>query len=407
MPAVLDASDILVTTDFETGNGKNIERLADDAFRMEVEGDDSGYNYYFGVRILDKTKNARPLSLEVVPDPDLADTLEGDFYGNLNTHVWYTKAGMADQWGQFYRLPEFNFSGEGELEVSRSRYLIRIATVPGNTVWVTDMYPLPYSMMTRSLHEEASRHPRLMRLCSVGKSAEGRDIHMVELTEAHGEKPRVFVLSGQHPMEFPGQWAVWGMIRWLLSRVGEAVALRKRYRFYIVPQINPDGNVAGHPQKNAEGLNLNGFLWKGVAEGGEPVGHENRTIWQFLKANPPAVHLNFHGYCGPRAWGDWPHEGCYVPPPESFTDDGTRRRQEALNDFLLWHTDSGSQHKRLLSVALERGPRLCDVLARLFGTVSATYEPLDGKGHWNNMRTGVHLLTTALRAYEQAVRERE
>jgi len=392
---VLDVDGLRITTDFETGNGKAIRRLEQNHYQLNVEGDEPGYNYYFGVRVFEQDSESRWITLEILPDPDL-DT---DFYENLNTRIWYTKQGMdTNDWERFYHLPEFNFEGEDKLDIFRDRYVIRFRTVPKNTVWLTNMYPLPYSMMSRLLEQEANRYGNLITKRSIGNSVEGRDIHLLELGEGTDNDPTVLILAGQHATEFPGQWAVWGIIRWLSSSVPQAKVFRKRYRFYIIPQINPDGNVAGKPQKNEEGINLSS-AWESTLDKKEPLGHENRLLWRVILEHPPDIFLNFHGYCGPRAWGDWPNEGCYVPCMEDFVDDGARKRQEILNDQILWHSNAGSQHRQLLTT--KDGIHLYSALARFFGTSSICYEPLDSKGIWNNMRTGIDILTTVLETGKQ------
>jgi hypothetical protein len=401
MGTTFENETIVVTSDFETGNGKNIQPIAFDHFRVEVVGDAPGYNHYFGIRIHEKSSERRVIRLEIVPDPDHARTLVPDFYGNLNTKIWYTKDGFDKDWYQFYQLPEFNFEGEGEVKIFRDRYLIQFTTVPGKTVWLTNMNPIPYTQMTRMLNEEAGKHPEILRLGAVGKSVLGREVNLVEISEGTGDKPVILIIAGEHPVEFPGQWSVWGIIRWLISSVPEAVRLRRNYRFYLVPQRNPDGVVAGRTQKNAEGINLSGPSWVGVAEDKEPDGHENRELWTFIKKHPPVGMLNFHGYMGPRGNGDWPCEGCYVPFLEDFSDPAARRRQEILNDILIWETQAVSQHKQLCMV--NRGEFLYTPLARRFGAIGCCYEPVDSQGPSVNMKTGVGVLQAMVKALAAAV----
>jgi hypothetical protein len=387
---------IVITSDFETGNGKNIQQIKPNRFRSEVVGDAPGYNYYFGIRVCEKSSERRSIRLEIVPDPDYARTNVPDFYSNLNTKIWYTKDGFEEGEYQFYQLPEFNFEGEGEVKIFRDRYLIHFTTVPGKTVWLTNMNPLPYSRMTWMLNEEARNHPEFIRLGMVGKSVQGREVNLVEISEGAGEKPVILVIAGEHPTEFPGQWSVWGIIRWLTSSIPEAIQLRRKYRFLAVPQRNPDGNVAGRPKLSSEKIDLNGPPWVGVDEGKEPAGHENQELWNMIKKQPPAGLLNFHGYCGPRGNGDWPCEGGYVPYLEDFSTLAARLRQEVFNDLLIWETEAISQHKQLITV--NRGEFLYTPLARLFGTIGCCYEPVDSQGPSVNMKTGVQVLKTLVKA---------
>ncbi len=401
MSSTFENDYISVTSDFETGNGKNIQQIRPNHFRAEGIGDAPGYNHYFGIQVREKSSQRRSILLEIVPDPDYARTIVPDFYGNLNTKIWYTKDGFEKDEYQFYQLPEFNFEGEGKVEIFRDRYLIHFTTIPGKIVWLTNMNPIPYTKMTRMLKEEAGKHPDILRLGEAGKSIQGRMLNLAEISEGPGEKPVILIVSGEHPVEFPGQWSVWGILRWLESSVPEAARLRRKYRFYLVPQRNPDGVVAGRTQKNDEGINLSGPSWVGVDEGKEPAGHENRELWKFVKEHPPAAFLNFHGYMGPRGSGDWPCEGCYVPFLEDFPNPTARRRQEIFNDLLIWETQAVSQHKQLCRV--NRGEFLYTPLARIYGSIGACYEPVDSQGPGVNMKTGVEVLKAMVKALEAEI----
>jgi hypothetical protein len=391
---------IVVTSEFETGNGKNIQQIKPDHFRVEAVGDSAGYNYYFGIQVREKGPSRREVLLEVVPDPDHAQSIVPDFYGNLNTKIWYVKDGFITEGYPVFQLPEFNFQGEDRVEIFRDRYLIHFKTFPGRTVWLTNMNPIPYSLMTQMLKAHAEKCPNLMRLGEAGKSFEGRSVTLAEVTEGPGDqdKPVVLIIAGEHPTEFPGQWATWGILQWLTSSVPEAVRLRRKYRFLAVPQRNPDGNVAGRTKVSSEKLDLNGPTWVGVDEGKEPGGQENRELWKLIQKQPPAGFINFHGYCGPRGNGDWPCEGCYVPYLEDFKDPAARHRQEIFNDLLIWETEAISQHKRLITV--NRGEFLYTPLARLYGTIGCCYEPVDSQGPSVNMKTGVQVLKTLIKALE-------
>ena len=392
-----EIDDIFISSDFETGNGKNITKVGENSFRVEAEGDAAGYNWYFSLCVTDRRHEPREVTIEVVPDPDWLNC-EGccDFAGNLNTHIWLTKLGD----GTYYRFPEFNFDEPGGLVVSGTAYRFSFMTVPGHEVKIANCYPLPYSLSTQLVGDIADKNPGICRLESIGKSFEGRDVSLLEVSEGKGDRPKVLIIAGQHPMEFPGQWALWGIVRWLTSSIREAVDIRRNYRFFVIPTINPDGNVAGRPQKNAQDLDLN-HTWQINNNSVGSKAHENVLLLELFKQHIPDICLNFHGYPGPRAWGDWPHEGCYVPKMESFADPCRRNRQSVINDYILWETDGGTQHQQLLHADTEgsKVDTLYDYLAVNYGTLGVTYEPLN-KGPWLSMRTGIHVFKTLLKGYE-------
>jgi murein tripeptide amidase MpaA len=105
-----------------------------------------------------------------------------------------------------------------------------------------------YDELTRLLHEYAAEHPNLIKLQSIGKSHEGRDVWLVTATNfATGpdiEKPALWVDGNLHASEVAGSMAVMYFINTLVTRYGRdasiSAALDTR-AFYIVPRVNPDG----------------------------------------------------------------------------------------------------------------------------------------------------------------------
>lgn len=64
---------------------------------------------------------------------------------------------------------------------------------------------------------------------------------------------KVWVISGQHPGETIHMW----MLEGFLKRLSERKSLLNKYTFFIVPCLNPDGNIKGQWYLNAKGVNLN------------------------------------------------------------------------------------------------------------------------------------------------------
>ncbi|MEK7322369.1 MAG: M14 family metallopeptidase [Pseudomonadota bacterium] len=105
-----------------------------------------------------------------------------------------------------------------------------------------------YDALSALLYAFAARHPALMRLASIGKSHEGRDIWLATLTAfAHGDdrdKPAFWVDGNIHAPELAGSTACLYFIHELLSGYGHdpdiSRCLDSRV-FYICPRVNPDG----------------------------------------------------------------------------------------------------------------------------------------------------------------------
>ncbi len=105
-----------------------------------------------------------------------------------------------------------------------------------------------YDDLTRLLNEYAKEYPNLIKVESIGKSHEGRDVWLVIATNsAIGpdiEKPALWVDGNLHASEVAGSMAALYLINTLVTSYGQdasiTTALDTR-TFYIVPRVNPDG----------------------------------------------------------------------------------------------------------------------------------------------------------------------
>src|SRR6476660_9724712 len=81
-----------------------------------------------------------------------------------------------------------------------------------------------YADLSRWLSELASRHPQLMRLTSIGRSFEGRDIWLATLTNAatgaDTAKPALWVDGNIHATELAGSMACAYLVQHLLAQYG-------------------------------------------------------------------------------------------------------------------------------------------------------------------------------------------
>jgi murein tripeptide amidase MpaA len=107
---------------------------------------------------------------------------------------------------------------------------------------------LRYEELTRTLRALADEHPRLCRVESIGKSYEGREIWLMELTNLKAgpaaEKPAFWVDGNTHAGEVTGSMAALYLIETLLEGYGSderITNLLDRHAFYVLPRLSPDG----------------------------------------------------------------------------------------------------------------------------------------------------------------------
>ncbi len=105
-----------------------------------------------------------------------------------------------------------------------------------------------YAALTRLLKTLAEENPNLLRLESIGKSHEGRDVWLVTATNFETgpdvEKPALWVDGNLHASEVAGSMAALYFINTLVTRYrkdAELTTALDTRTFYIVPRVNPDG----------------------------------------------------------------------------------------------------------------------------------------------------------------------
>jgi len=101
-----------------------------------------------------------------------------------------------------------------------------------------------YQEVTDFVNSLASARPDLCRLSSLGKSREGREIHLLTITDygsgSPEDKPGYLIHGNIHATELSGTHAALYTARQLLGDE-ECSALLRNIVFYIVPRLNPDG----------------------------------------------------------------------------------------------------------------------------------------------------------------------
>jgi hypothetical protein len=108
-----------------------------------------------------------------------------------------------------------------------------------------------YPEMVAHIHAVASAHPGIVRVFSIGKSYQGRDLWAAEVTSDVGGnelKPEVLFDGVHHAIEALGGEMTIGILDLLADNYGKTTALGKRVtavvntrRVWIVFMVNPDG----------------------------------------------------------------------------------------------------------------------------------------------------------------------
>jgi hypothetical protein len=163
-------------------------------------------------------------------------------------------------------------------------------------------YP-SYNDLTRKLQELAARKPEIMKLTSIGKSAQGRELWVMKVSDnvdVDEVEPEFKYISSMHGDEITGRELTMFFLEEIAEKYGtdpEITALVNNTEIFIMPSMNPDGSER-RSRANARGKDLNRNFpniirdTQSTTAGREP---ETQAVMNFQASRQFALSANFHG----------------------------------------------------------------------------------------------------------------
>ncbi len=229
----------IVHTGFEGARLERVEWVSDTQFRCHLKGDvdQDGRNrqanwYYFRV----DGAAGREITVDLVGLP-------GEY--NYQPNRGAVTRDTVPVWSEDNR--RWRHFEHTEFEDREPRLRVRF-TPKSNRFWIAHVPPYTNEHL-RSLAKELR-----LRVDSVGKTPEGRDIPL--LTLGSGQKV-VWLMFRQHGWETGSSWAGEGAVRFLSSNDELAARIRREATFKIFPLCDPDGVARGNVRFNKFGFDLN------------------------------------------------------------------------------------------------------------------------------------------------------
>jgi len=252
---------------FDSGNIKvnSIEDYSN--IRLEIRPDNnSEYYQWFHFRVT----GAKGVPLKIV----LTNASKAAFPdGWLN----YNACVSVDR-KTWLRVAETSYRG-GELIIEH--------TPSSNCIYFSYFEPYPLERHNDFLAEAATHNN--VKLYSLGESAQGRSMDC--LSVGNGKK-NIWIIARQHPGETMAEWWMEGFITRLLNRNDKVSSeLLQKSKFFMVPNMCPDGSFTGNLRTNWCGANLN-REWNNASLNFSP------EVYWTIKAmdnNKPSLCMDVHG----------------------------------------------------------------------------------------------------------------
>ncbi len=134
--------------------------------------------------------------------------------------------------------------------------VLKIDYLPANnSVYFAYFAPFSYENHQNLIHN--AQLSDLAKVEVIGETVEGRDIDLLVIGD-EGIGNNIWIIARQHPGESMAEWFVQGTIDRLLDESDPvAKKILENACFYIIPNMNVDGSIAGNLRSNAAGANLN------------------------------------------------------------------------------------------------------------------------------------------------------
>jgi hypothetical protein len=254
--------------------------------------------------------------------------------------------------------------------------------------------PLPielyhhYIMVGRELADLKAAYPNLMNYKVIGKSVLGLDIYGVEITNFKSDSPpmesryRLYFDGSIHSNEQLGMELSFDIMNFLLAEYSTnqtAKFIVDNRRTFVVPLVNPDGNVRDS-RRNINSVDLNRNFpagWGGpgsTARGPSPLSEpETQAVAGFLKEVKPHYANSFH--TGTlmllHPYGNYPRGSNVTSPDHAMYTSICQTLQAKMNEAAGGREVPCGQ---VYSTIYPASGSTVDYMYDEFGTVSWTYE---------------------------------
>eukprot|EP00391_Amoebophrya_sp_Ameob2_P000675 CAMPEP_0179009986 /NCGR_PEP_ID=MMETSP0795-20121207/16561_1 /TAXON_ID=88552 /ORGANISM="Amoebophrya sp., Strain Ameob2" /LENGTH=993 /DNA_ID=CAMNT_0020705213 /DNA_START=120 /DNA_END=3100 /DNA_ORIENTATION=- len=172
-------------------------------------------------------------------------------------------------------------------------------------VYVAQCYPYTYTDLQFDLSEietaaKKSNCFRRRKLCET-LAANACDLITITNFDADAKIPLrdrfgVVITARVHPGETSASWVMKGILEFLTSDSPEAVTLRNKFVFKLIPMLNPDGVVVGNYRCSLAGLDLN-RRWQDPSRKLSPTIYFTKNlIKRLLEDRDIALFLDIHGH---------------------------------------------------------------------------------------------------------------
>lgn len=284
----LIGSEIVLTSEFEGGNGIEFKEYGDNIFSFMPERDPgekySGQAYYFKFAVENKlvrTDAVKNITVTAIADYD--DLWKG--------------------WGYCLNIKLWKYSGSSithmqlkNVKTTPKTMGINLSLQPREKIYISNMLSIPYTEMVNILEDIQLRYPTFLKLLEIGRSPMDNIIYSLRVNpdENHWKdtsKSKIIVSGTPQSNEY-GDYATILLLQKFLEMGAEYWDSLLDFRIEFIFFQNPDGIVLGKNMVNSKGENI----FFGFKDSIENISVENALVWEYLEKDPPVLYLEWHSF---------------------------------------------------------------------------------------------------------------
>ncbi|WP_321278983.1 M14-type cytosolic carboxypeptidase [Marinifilum fragile] len=258
-----------ISSNFDSGKIEVIEALDPQNIQLRIPNDTNSEHFqWFHFRLTGMQEQAVKMTIQNASEASYPEGYQ----------EYYAVASYDREY--WFRVPTF-FDGK-ELSIEH--------TPEFNSVYYAYFAPYTYEQHLDLVHN--AQMSQECELVSIGKTVEGKDIDMLIVGEPDENKKKIWVIARQHPGESMAEWFMQGLLGKLLDEDDPvARTLLSKAVFYIVPNMNIDGSIAGNLRVNTKGFNYN-REWAEPSEENSPEVFHVRNLMDEYGCD---LNLDIHG----------------------------------------------------------------------------------------------------------------
>ncbi len=284
---VLESDGVLLATDFECANGRNIQQTGQESYEIDLEPEPgkhrySGLSYYYCFGAANRGNEARRIRVTL-------HSYMGDIETGIGEGTAHAVVRQGSSWGQL-PLGDVRSVGDGNsLELTVN---LPPADDPNPVLFLSDFHWYPYTEIARWV-TGLSDDPGV-RVSVAGTSVSGRDLYRLDLGREDSDAPTIVMAQTPQPSEGIGSWSCRRIVDFLFSGDKAAADILKQFRVVVIPATNPDGTVEGLGVSHPSGR-FPYFEGKKTADEDPDALPEMKAVWDVLKQEKPWLFIEWHG----------------------------------------------------------------------------------------------------------------